>query len=99
MESDGGSNDVESMGKNKFTSPSHCAAHSIIIINQSGSMRNSGVKEFQNRSKAAHGVLALEYIVEQLHQRRGHDGIGDAFSIIAEMNNIGKVVHSCEPLD
>jgi hypothetical protein len=78
--------------------PSLCATHSIIIIDQSGSMRNSDVKGFRNRSEAAYGVLALEYIAEQLHQRGGHDGILDAVSVI-EMNDIGTVLCDREPLD
>jgi uncharacterized protein YegL len=77
--------------------PYLCATHSIIVIDQSGSMRTSDVQGFKNRSQAAYGVLALEYIAEQLHQR-GNDGVLDAVSII-EMNDISTVVFDREPLD
>jgi hypothetical protein len=74
-----------------------CATHSIIVIDQSGSMRESGVKGFRNRSQAAYGVLALEYIAEQLHQR-GDEKVLDAVSVI-EMNDEATVLFRREPLD
>ena len=77
--------------------PHLCVTHSIIVIDQSGSMKISDVKGFRNRSEAAYGVLALEYIAEQLHQR-GNDNVLDAASVI-EMNDEATVVYEREPLD
>jgi hypothetical protein len=77
--------------------PQLCTTHSIIIIDQSGSMRTSDVSGFRTRSEAAYGVLALEYIAEQLHAR-GDDGTVDAMSII-EMNDVGTLVVDRQPLD
>jgi hypothetical protein len=78
--------------------PELCATHSIIIIDQSGSMKAADVSSFRSRSQAAYGVLALEYIAEQLHQRDDQDGILDAVSII-EMNDVGTLVFDREPMD
>ena len=79
--------------------PHICATHAIIIIDQSGSMRLSDVKGFKNRAQAAYGVLALEYIAEQLHQREEQDqGMLDAVSVI-EMNDIGTLILDREPMD
>jgi hypothetical protein len=79
--------------------PHMCATHSIVVIDQSGSMRNSDVKGFKTRSQAAYGVLALEYIAEQLHQREEQDtNILDAISVI-EMNDTGTLIYHAEPMD
>ena len=78
--------------------PHLCATHSVIVIDQSGSMRKSDVKGFKNRSQAAYGVLALEYVAEQLHQRGEDHGILDAVSVI-EMNDSGSIIYHREPLD
>ena len=81
--------------------PQLCMTHSIIVIDQSGSMRSSDVGGFSTRSRAAYGVLALEYIAEQLHQRdslKDGDGIVDAVSIIEMKDNSEFFVHR-EPMD
>ncbi|CAB9520337.1 Eukaryotic elongation factor 2 kinase [Seminavis robusta] len=77
--------------------PHVCATHSVIIVDQSGSMKKSDVKGFRNRSQAAYGVLALEYIAEQLYQR-GNDKILDAVSVI-EMNDNGTLIFDRQPMD
>jgi Alpha-kinase family len=79
--------------------PQLCTTHSVIIIDQSGSMKKSDVNGFRNRSKMAYGVLALDYIAEQLHaQGRDDDSIIDIVTII-EMNDSGTIVIDREPLD
>lgn len=77
--------------------PYLCATHSVIVIDQSGSMKTCDVKGFKTRSQAAYGVLALEYIAEQI-QERGVEKVLDTVSII-EMNDIGSVIFHREPLD
>ena len=71
--------------------------HSIIIVDQSGSMREADVKGFRSRSEAAYGTLALDYIAEQLYQR-GDEFLVDAVTII-EMNDSGSIFINREPLD
>lgn len=78
--------------------PHLCATHSIVVIDQSGSMKKSDVKGFRNRSQAAYGVLALDYIAEQLHERGEDTGVLDAVSVI-EMNDTGTIIYDREPLD
>jgi Alpha-kinase family len=77
--------------------PYLCATHSIVIIDQSASMKKADVKGFRNRSQAAYGVLALEYIAEQVHQR-GDQKILDAVSVI-EMNDTGTLIYDRQPMD
>lgn len=77
--------------------PLICVTHSIVVIDQSGSMKTSDVTGFRNRSQAAYGILALEYIAEQLHQRGDGKSL-DAVSVI-EMNDEATVVYDREPLD
>ncbi|KAL3760867.1 hypothetical protein ACHAWU_009468 [Discostella pseudostelligera] len=46
--------------------PHQCTSHSIIIIDQSASMKIGEVECFRSRSEASYGTLALDYIAEQL---------------------------------
>lgn len=78
--------------------PQLCTTHSIIVVDQSGSMRNCDVKGFKTRSDAAYGVLALEYIAEQLHTHGEEDQGVDAVSVI-EMSDNASLVIDREPLD
>lgn len=79
--------------------PHLCTTHSIIIIDQSGSMRTCDVNGFRSRSDAAYGTLALDYIAEQLYQQGGGDELFiDAVTII-EMNDTGSLFLHKEPLD
>jgi hypothetical protein len=77
--------------------PHMCTSHSIIIIDQSASMRISDVECFRSRSEASYGTLALDYIAEQLYPM-GDDFVGDAVSII-EMNDAGSLFVDKEPLN
>ncbi|KAL3766417.1 hypothetical protein ACHAW5_008654 [Stephanodiscus triporus] len=77
--------------------PHMCTTHSIIIIDQSGSMRTNDVDCFRSRSDAAYGTLALDYIAEQLYQM-GDEFFVDAVTII-EMNDSGSIFLEKEPLD
>jgi hypothetical protein len=77
--------------------PHLCTTHSIIIVDQSGSMKTCDVSSFRSRSDASYGTLALDYIAEQLYQ------MGDEFSVdavtIIEMKQYGSVIVDREPLD
>lgn len=77
--------------------PHLCTTHSIIVVDQSGSMKECDVNFFRSRSDASYGTLALDYIAEQLYQ------MGDEFSVdavtIIEMKQKGCVIVDREPLD
>ncbi len=74
-----------------------CTTHSVIIIDQSGSMKKCDVNGFRSRSDAAYGTLALDYIAEQLHQQDGDEFFVDAVTII-EMNCTGSLFVHKEPM-
>lgn len=76
---------------------SQCTTHSIIIVDQSGSMKACDVNGFRSRSDAAYGTLALDYIAEQLYQQ-GDGFFVDAVTVI-EMNETGSILFHKEPLD
>lgn len=79
--------------------PHLCTTHSVVIIDQSGSMRASDVKGFKTRSQAAYGLLALDYIAEQLHPKEEQDvTLLDAVSVI-EMKDSGTLIYQREPMD
>ncbi|GFH44195.1 hypothetical protein CTEN210_00669 [Chaetoceros tenuissimus] len=73
------------------------ATHSIIVIDQSGSMRTCDVHGFKSRSDAAYGTLALDFIAEQLYAK-GDEIMIDAVTII-EMNDGGTILYDRVPLD
>lgn len=77
--------------------PHISTTHSILIIDQSGSMKTCDVNCFRSRSDAAYGTLALDYIAEQLYSM-GDEFFVDAVTII-EMNDSGSIVVDKEPLD
>lgn len=45
--------------------PSASTSHTVIVVDQSGSMRTSDVSNFPNRSRAVFGMLALEFVAKQ----------------------------------
>ena len=77
--------------------PHISTTHSIIIIDQSASMKTCDVNCFRSRSDAAYGTLALDYIAEQLYSM-GDEFFVDAVTII-EMNDSGSIFVEKEPLD
>ena len=77
--------------------PHMCATHSIIIIDQSASMKTCDVNCFRSRSDASYGTLALDYIAQQLYQMADEISM-DAVTII-EMHDEGTVFVDKEPLD
>ena len=76
--------------------PQLCTTHSVIIIDQSGSMKKCDVNGFKSRSDAAYGTLALDYIAEQLY-KQGDEFFVDAVTII-EMNCTGSLFVHKEPM-
>lgn len=77
--------------------PRMCNSHTIVVLDQSGSMRSSDVNAFRNRSQAAYGCLALEYVADQLYHL-GDEAEVDSLTLI-EMNQSATIVFDTEPLD
>eukprot|EP00581_Thalassiosira_minuscula_P006333 CAMPEP_0183748262 /NCGR_PEP_ID=MMETSP0737-20130205/67678_1 /TAXON_ID=385413 /ORGANISM="Thalassiosira miniscula, Strain CCMP1093" /LENGTH=838 /DNA_ID=CAMNT_0025983981 /DNA_START=241 /DNA_END=2754 /DNA_ORIENTATION=+ len=79
--------------------PYLCTGHTYIVIDQSGSMRNSDVDGFKSRSHAAYGTLALEFIAEQLNQRPNHDDLFAESVTVIEMREESKPIFERVPFD
>lgn len=76
-----------------------CTGHTFIVIDQSGSMRNSDVNGFVSRSHAAYGTLALDFVSEQLDSNPIKDGLFAESVSVIEMKDTAKTVLQMEPLD
>ena len=76
-----------------------CTGHTFIVIDQSGSMRNSDVNGFVSRSHAAYGTLALDFISEQLNIRPNKEDLFAESVTVVEMRDAGEIVFSREPFD
>lgn len=44
--------------------PTLCTSHTVIVVDQSGSMRETDVADFYNRSQAVFGMLALDFVAK-----------------------------------
>ncbi|CBN76804.1 conserved unknown protein [Ectocarpus siliculosus] len=44
--------------------PSLCTSHTVIVVDQSGSMRETDVADFYNRSQAVFGMLAMDFVAK-----------------------------------
>jgi hypothetical protein len=76
--------------------PALCATHTVLVIDQSGSMKKADVAGFRSRSEAAYGTLALDYVATQLHA--GAECDFDIVSVV-EFNDCCTDVLAREPLD
>jgi hypothetical protein len=76
--------------------PSVCATHTIVVVDQSGSMKKCDVPGFRTRSNATYGTLALDCIAPQLHVG---PGCGYDFVSVVEFNVTSIPVLQREPLD
>ena len=81
-----------------LSDPHICVTHIIIVIDQSGFMRNSDVDGFHNRSQAAYGVLAIEYLADQLHQQGQDEKTWEAVNVL-EMQSDTRILFRREPFD
>lgn len=60
--------------------PSLCTSHTVIVVDQSASMKNSDVFDFKDRSKAVFGMLALHFVAQQ--RFRGEAIATDVVSLV-----------------
>lgn len=78
--------------------PELCTGHAYIVVDQSGSMRNSDVNGFRDRSHASYGVMALDFVAEQLSTRNEDELLVESVTVI-EMRNEGEIVLERQPFD
>lgn len=74
--------------------PDICTSHTVLVIDQSASMRTHDVENFKSRSDAVYGHLALEFITMQLENGASYT---DVVSII-EMHDDAEIVMHRGPI-
>lgn len=75
--------------------PSVVTSHTILLVDQSGSMRTCDVDNFKTRSDAAYATIALDFIGSQLDQ--GDCAYTDVITLV-EMSDEAQVVFHMEPI-
>ena len=75
--------------------PSLCTSHTVIVVDQSGSMRRSDITDFENRSKAVWGMLALEFVAAQKVSGEATDR--DVVSVVLMAETPEVIIHR-EPM-
>ncbi|CAM9413078.1 unnamed protein product, partial [Ectocarpus sp. 12 AP-2014] len=82
--------------KNRLkTDPSLCTSHTVIVVDQSGSMNLCDVTDFRTRSMAVFGTLALDFVGKQRLSGEATDR--DAVSLVL-MRDSAEVVFEREPM-
>jgi hypothetical protein len=86
---------------NLMNNPSLITSHSILVVDQSGSMKTSDVDGHRSRSHAAYYTIATEFIARRLSSGADRDAnaaaLTDVVSII-EMRDTSHVVFKHEPM-
>lgn len=72
-----------------------CTSHTVIVVDQSASMKTCDIFDFRNRSMAVFGTLALDFVAKQRVSGEGTDT--DVVSLVA-MRDEGEVVFEREPM-
>jgi hypothetical protein len=75
--------------------PELCASHSILIVENSGSMTTHDIPLYRDRQVAAYMTIALEFVAEQLCD--GSANHSDVVSLV-EFSNDARVVFNREPV-
>lgn len=75
--------------------PFRCSSHTVVVVDQSGSMRAPDVNEFGSRSSAVFGMLALDFVAEQRLSGQASDT--DVVSLVLMRVN-AEVVFEREPV-
>ena len=72
-----------------------CTSHTVLVIDQSGSMRTCDVDNFKTRSDAVYGAVALDIVGNMIdtNQARGTDVL-----TLIEMKNEANVIYEREPI-
>ena len=73
----------------------HCASHTVLVVDTSGSMKEHDIPLHRDRQVAAFTMVALEYVAEQLFNETANNR--DVVSLI-EFNRTATVVLEREPV-
>ena len=79
-------------------SPQSIKSHTVLVVDQSGSMKESDVPDFRSRSDAVYGALALDFVEAQLEGKAAGPPSLDIVSLI-EMRSDANVIFEAQPLD
>lgn len=81
--------------------PSLFTSHTVIVVDQSGSMRTSDVFDFKNRSQAVFGMLAMDLVAKQRLSGEAKDTdvvslvlIRDSSEVAFELEPMGLVLYN-----
>jgi hypothetical protein len=74
--------------------PELCKSHTVLVVDNSGSMQTHDILLHRDRQVAAYTVMALEYVAEQLFKQTANDT--DVVSLV-EFNESARVVFEREP--
>eukprot|EP00752_Nemacystus_decipiens_P007214 g6457.t1 len=74
--------------------PTLCTSHTVIVVDQSGSMRETDVADFYNRSQAVFGMLALDFVAKP--RLSGEASDTDVVSLVL-MQDSAEIVVKREP--
>ena len=80
----------------KISRQSEWTSHTVIVVDQSGSMRKTDVAGGTTRSDAVWLTIALDFVAKQLHERTATSS--DVVSIVA-MNKDSSIVVDRQPTD
>lgn len=75
--------------------PELCVSHTVLVVDNSGSMATHDINLHRDRQTAAYTVTALEFIAEQLFNGTANNS--DVVSLV-EFNSTAKVIFSREPV-
>lgn len=75
--------------------PDLCVSHTVLVVDNSGSMMTDDILHHRDRQTAAYTMTALEFVAEQLFNGTANNS--DLVSLI-EFNNRARVVFSREPI-
>lgn len=75
--------------------PFLCTSHTVIVVDQSGSMKTCDVFDFKDRSKAAFGMLATDFVAKQWLSGEATDA--DVVSLVL-MRDDAEVAFKREPM-
>eukprot|EP00457_Paulinella_chromatophora_P002415 gb/GEZN01002420.1/.p1 GENE.gb/GEZN01002420.1/~~gb/GEZN01002420.1/.p1 ORF type:complete len:691 (+),score=61.79 gb/GEZN01002420.1/:91-2073(+) len=81
--------------------PSLCTSHTVLVVDQSASMKTCDVDHFKTRSQAVFGTMALDWVGKQLDfgEAKATDVVsliefGDAASVVIEREPLTNVLYN-----
>lgn len=88
-------NNHEAAKERLRVNPSLSTSHTVIVVDQSASMKTCDIFDFRNRSMAVFGMLALNFVATQRLSGEATDT--DVVSLVL-MRDVGEVVFEREPM-